>query len=57
MTDRTGPNEPNAEGFAGDPSTPEPRRDTEEDRTEQIAVPSDDLTHPVASAMDPEPTD
>ena len=47
--------EPNEEGFAGDPTTPQPGRDDrprEEAGAEAIAVPSGDLTHPIAEVLE-----
>jgi len=43
MTDESGANEPNEFGFAGDPTTPEPRKPepAEEVDGESIAVPGD----------------
>ena len=45
MTDT---NQPNDEGFAGDPATPEPEPARTADPVEGIAVPADDLTRPLA---------
>ena len=42
--------QPNREGFAGDPSTPEPDR-RGSDPAEDVAVPHDDLTGPVSDAL------
>jgi hypothetical protein len=49
------PNEPNQEGFAGDPPTPEPAADQphlEDVDGERIAVPAGDLTEPVTEAIE-----
>ena len=51
------PNEPNDEGFAGDPSTPTPepaseRRSGQEVDGESIAVPAGDITGPVSEALE-----
>lgn len=49
--------EPNEYGFAGGATAPEPPaggRADEQDRAEQIAVPGDDLTEPVADALEEE---
>jgi hypothetical protein len=46
---------PNDEGFAGDPTTPQPERDPRpagEADAEQIAVPAGDLTHPISEALE-----
>ena len=44
-------NEPNEFGFAGAATGPEPRADRHND-AEDVAVPADDLTGPVAGALD-----
>ncbi|MFG3298201.1 hypothetical protein [Micromonospora chersina] len=49
--------EPNEYGFAGGATAPEPPpggRSDEQDRVEEIAVPGDDLTEPVADALEEE---
>lgn len=49
--------EPNEYGFAGGATAPEPPaggRADDQDRAEQIAVPGDDLTEPVADALEEE---
>ncbi|MET8908005.1 hypothetical protein [Micromonospora sp. NPDC004551] len=49
--------EPNEYGFAGETTAPEPPaggRPDEQDRIEEIAVPGDDLTEPVADALEEE---
>ncbi|KAB1915982.1 hypothetical protein [Micromonospora sp. AMSO31t] len=49
--------EPNEYGFAGGATAPEPPaggRPDEQDRIEEIAVPGDDLTEPVADALEEE---
>ncbi|MEV0429059.1 hypothetical protein ACIBPB_30275 [Micromonospora sp. NPDC049836] len=49
--------EPNEYGFAGGATAPEPPaggRADEQDRAEQVAVPGDDLTEPVADALEEE---
>lgn len=57
-TEKNDPNQPNEYGFAGGATGPTPQPDRgEDDRAERTAVPADDLATPVASAMDPEPTD
>ncbi|KWV31440.1 MULTISPECIES: hypothetical protein [Micromonospora] len=46
--------EPNEYGFAGGataPQTPADARPDEQDRAEAVAVPGDDLTEPVAEAL------
>lgn len=47
---------PNEAGFAGDPSTPQPRETTDEIRAhaEEVAVPAGDLTGPVSDALTPD---
>ena len=45
-------NQPNDEGFAGDPATPEPEPARTADPVEGIAVPADDLTRPLAEALE-----
>jgi hypothetical protein len=55
MTDERETDQPNEEGFAGDPTTPEPQpgeRPIEESDAEAIAVPSGDLTHPIAETLE-----
>jgi hypothetical protein len=46
--------EPNEEGFGGDPTTPqpEPERHPRDAGGEAVAVPSGDLTRPIAEAME-----
>lgn len=46
--------EPNEEGFAGDPTAPEPRPDEPDPHAaaEEVAVPDDDLTSAVVDAVD-----
>jgi hypothetical protein len=46
--------EPNQEGYGGAVSTPEPQpeREPQEVDGEAIAVPSSDLTRPIAEAME-----
>ena len=47
--------EPNEYGFAGGATAPEPPpggRADEQDRAEQVAVPGDDLTEPLADALE-----
>ncbi|OKI81600.1 hypothetical protein [Micromonospora sp. CB01531] len=49
--------EPNEYGFAGDPTAPEPPpggRANEQDRTEWLVVPADDLMEPYAEAVEEE---
>jgi hypothetical protein len=51
------PNEPNDEGFAGDPSTPEPepaaaRRSRDEVDGESVAVPAGDITGAITGALE-----
>ncbi len=45
-------NQPNDEGFAGDPTTGEPEPARTADPVEEIAVPADDLTGPLADALE-----
>jgi hypothetical protein len=53
--------EPNQEGFGGDPTTPEPEPDPERRPGgvdgEAIAVPDSDLVRPVAEALEPQRSD
>jgi hypothetical protein len=46
--------EPNEEGFGGDPTTPqpEPERDPQDAAGEAVAVPASDLTRPIAETME-----
>lgn len=44
-------NEPNEFGFAGDATGPEPRTGRT-DEAEDVAVPADDLTGPLTSALE-----
>ena len=46
--------QPNSEGFAGDPSTPEPATDADEAHTyaEEAAIPAGDLTGPIAETLE-----
>jgi hypothetical protein len=55
MTMQPETHEPNEEGFAGDPSTPEPepdRRPADEVVGESIAVPAGDLTGALSEAIE-----
>jgi hypothetical protein len=47
-----GADKPNEEGFAGDPTTPQPEQGTDDDIGDRIAVPGDDLTRPLMQALD-----
>jgi hypothetical protein len=52
--------EPNEYGFAGDGTAPEPPpggKTDEQDRVEEVAVPGDDLTGPMAEALAEETED
>jgi hypothetical protein len=47
--------QPNEAGFAGDPTTPQPERDTrpaEDVNAEKVAVPGDDLTAPITQTLE-----
>jgi len=57
MTDERNdePNEPNEDGFAGDPTTPQPDPGPDDAALaegESIAVPSGDLTGPITEALE-----
>lgn len=46
-------NEPNEEGFGGDPTTPEPHREPDVPEGEDVAVPAGDLTQATTDALEP----
>jgi hypothetical protein len=54
MTTERESDQPNEEGFAGDPTTPqpEPAQPTDEVDGESIAVPAGDLTRPITETLE-----
>jgi hypothetical protein len=53
MTTERESDQPNEEGFAGDPTTPQPEpKPAEEVDGESIAVPAGDLTRPITETLE-----